>query len=146
MVFRRRANGDKAKLKVVEHGGGINGFNTVISRIPADKNLVVLLNNTGGTILDEMNAGIRAILYNQPLKQPKRSLAFELLDVFSQKGTTAGTTTYKKLKNDPTYGIKEEDINRVGYELLQNGKRKRLLKSLKLTLKLFQNQEMHTIV
>ena len=130
-------NGDKAKLKVVEHGGGINGFNTVISRIPADKNLVVLLNNTGGTILDEMNAGIRAILYNQPLKQPKRSLAFELLDVFSQKGPTAGTTTYKKLKNDPTYGIKEEDINRVGYELLQNGKKKEAIEVFKINTETF---------
>ena len=130
-------NGDKAKLKVVEHGGGINGFNTVISRIPADKNLVVLLNNTGGTILDEMNAGIRAILYNQPLKQPKRSLAFELLDVFSQKGTTAGATTYKKLKNDPTYGIKEEDINRVGYELLQNGKKKEAIEVFKINTETF---------
>lgn len=130
-------NGDKAKLKVIEHGGGINGFNTVISRIPADKNLVVLLNNTGGTILDEMNQGIRAILYNQPLNQPKRSLAFELLDVFSEKGTAIGAATYKKLKNDPTYGIKEEDINRVGYELLQNGKKKEAIEVFKINTETF---------
>jgi len=71
--------GDK-KLKIIEHGGGINGFNTIISRIPADKVLVVLLNNTGGTVLGEMNNSIRAILYKQPYNQAKRSLALDLLD------------------------------------------------------------------
>lgn len=130
-------NGDKPKLKIIEHGGGINGFNTVISRIPADKNLVVLLNNTGGTILDEMNEGIRAILYNQPLNQPKKSLAFELLDVFSEKGAVAGAEAYKKLKSDPTFGIKEGDMNRIGYELLQNGKKKEAIEAFKINVENF---------
>ena len=130
-------NGDKPKLKIIEHGGGINGFNTVISRIPADKNLVVLLNNTGGTILDEMNAGIRAILYNQPFDQPKKSLALELLDVYSEKGAAAGTDTYKKLKKDPTYGIKENEINGVGYQLLQNGKKKEAIEVFKINVENF---------
>ncbi|MFB3389596.1 serine hydrolase [Flavobacterium sp. LAR06] len=130
-------NGDKPKLKIIEHGGGINGFNTVISRIPADKNLVVLLNNTGGTILDEMNAGIRAILYNQPFDQPKKSLALELLDTYSEKGAAAGTDTYKKLKKDPTFGIKENEINSVGYQLLQNGKKKEAIEVFKINVENF---------
>jgi CubicO group peptidase (beta-lactamase class C family) len=130
-------NGDKPKLKIIEHGGGINGFNTVISRIPADKNLVVLLNNTGGTILDEMNAGIRAILYNQPFDQPKKSLALELLDVYSEKGAAVGTDTYKKLKKDPTFGIKENEINGVGYQLLQNGKKKEAIEVFKINVENF---------
>lgn len=130
-------NGDKPKLKIIEHGGGINGFNTVISRIPADKNLVVLLNNTGGTILDEMNSGIRAILYNQPFNQPKKSLALELLDAYSEKGVTAGTETYKKLKKDPTYGIKENEINSVGYQLLQSGKKKEAIEAFKINVENF---------
>ena len=130
-------NGDKPKLKIIEHGGGINGFNTVISRVPADKNLVVLLNNTGGTILDEMNAGIRAILYNQPFDQPKKSLALELLDVYSEKGAAAGTDTYKKLKKDRTYGIKENEINGVGYQLLQNGKKKEAIEVFKINVENF---------
>lgn len=131
------ANGDKGKVKVIEHGGGINGFNTIISRIPADKNLVVLLNNTGGTVLGEMNDAIRAILYSQPYNQPKKSLALELLDVFSQKGTTAGLETYKKLKTDPTYAIKEGDMNRVGYQLLQDGKTKEAIEAFKINVETF---------
>jgi CubicO group peptidase (beta-lactamase class C family) len=130
-------NGDKGKLKIIEHGGGINGFNTVISRVPADKNLVVLLNNTGGTVLSEMNNAIRAILYNQSYNQPKRSMAFELLDVYSEKGAIIGTDTYKKLKTDPTYGIKEADMNRVGYELLQTGKKKEAIEVFKINVETF---------
>lgn len=130
-------NGDKPKLKIIGHGGGINGFNTIISRYPADKNLIVLLNNTGGTVLGEMNDAIRAILYNQPFEQPKKSLAFELLEAFSTKGTTAGLDIYKKLKNDPTYNIKENDMNRVGYQLLQDGKKKEAIEIFKINVETF---------
>ena len=130
-------NGDKAKLKIIEHGGGINGFNTIISRVPADKNLVVLLNNTGGTILGEMNEGIRAILYNQPYNDPKKSLAVELLNVYTDEGAVAGTALYNKLKKDPIYGIKEADINRVGYALLQSGKKKEAIEAFKINVENF---------
>jgi CubicO group peptidase (beta-lactamase class C family) len=128
--------GDK-QYKIVEHGGGINGFNTIISRVPADKNLVVLLNNTGGTILGEMNEAIRAILYNQTYSAPKKSMAIELLDAFKEKGTAAGVDTYKKLKTDPTYGIKESDINNAGYQLLQTGKKKEAIEIFKINVETF---------
>lgn len=127
----------KEKIKVVEHGGGINGFNTNISRIPTDKILIVLLNNTGRTVLGEMNEAIRNILYNQPFEQPKRSIAFELLDVLSEKGPEAGIETYKKLKSDPTYGFKEGDINNAGYQLLQTGKKKEAIEIFKINVEAF---------
>lgn len=130
-------NGSTDNLKIIEHGGGINGFNTVISRIPADKNLVVLLNNTGGTILDEINEGIRAILYGQPFDQPKKSLAFELLDVFTEQGATKGVNTYNNLKKDPAYSIKEADMNSVGYQLLQTGKIKESIEVFKINVETF---------
>lgn len=130
-------NGENSKLSVVEHGGGINGFNTIISRIPADKNLVVLLNNTGGTVLGEMNTAIRAILYNQSFNQPKKSLALDLLDIYNEKGAANGTENYKKLKNDPSYTVKEEDMNRVGYQLLQTGKKKEAIEVFKINTEVF---------
>jgi CubicO group peptidase (beta-lactamase class C family) len=130
-------DGVKDKVKITEHGGGINGFNTVISRIPADKNLVVLLNNTGGTNLDEMNEAIRAILYKQPYSQAKQSLAFELLDVFSEQGATSGLNTYNKLKNDPAYKLKENEMNQVGYQLLQSGKTKESIEAFKINAEAF---------
>lgn len=129
--------GAKGKVKIVEHGGGINGFNTILSRIPANKNFIVLLNNTGGTVLGEMNTAIRAILYNQPFTQPKKSLATELLDLFTVQNLTTESDTYKKLRNDPTYGVKENDINQVGYQLLQSGKKKEAIEVFKINVETF---------
>ncbi|HEY1193274.1 serine hydrolase [Flavobacterium sp.] len=130
-------NGDKGKPKMVGHGGGINGFNTIISRIFTNQNLVVLLNNTGGTVLGEMTDAIHAILYNKPFEQPKKSLALDLLDIYSEKGVVAGTESYKKFKNDPTYAIKEGDMNRVGYQLLQTGKKKEAIEIFKINTEAF---------
>lgn len=125
-------NGTSGKVKAIQHGGGINGFNTIIYRIPSNKNLIVLLNNTGGTALDEMTESIRAILYHQTFTPPKRSLALELLDSFSEQGITSGLSLYNKLKNDPTYVLLEGDMNRAGYQLLQTGKTKEAIEVFKI--------------
>jgi len=130
--FIEETDGASGKVKAVEHGGGINGFNTIIYRIPGDKNLIVLLNNTGGTVLNEISQSIRAILYNKSFTMPKMSLALELLDAFSNQGVTAGLNTYNKLKNDPTYAILEGDMNNAGYELLQNGKTKEAIEVFRI--------------
>lgn len=133
-------NGASGKLKVTQHGGGINGFNTLIYRIPSDKNLIVLMNNTGGTVLNQINESIRSILYNKPFQEPKKSLAFELLDSFLEKGVAEGLNTYNKLKSDPTYGIKEGEINDSGYQLLQNGKTKEAIEMFKINVETYPKE------
>ena len=56
------------QIAIVEHGGGINGFNTVIVRMPESKNLIVLLNNTGGTKLGEMTQRIAGDPFRKALQ------------------------------------------------------------------------------
>jgi tetratricopeptide (TPR) repeat protein len=41
------------RIETVGHGGGIDGFNTQLTRIPSDKSFIVLLNNTGRAPLNE---------------------------------------------------------------------------------------------
>jgi len=60
----------KDTLSAISHDGGINGFNTLIVRIPESKDLVVLLNNTGGAPLRDIAKSILAILYNKPYTPP----------------------------------------------------------------------------
>ena len=124
-------------LTVIEHGGGINGFNTLVSRIPSDKNLVVLLNNTGGSNLNEMNIAIRNILYNKPYSLPKKSLANSLMDVILEKGITTGLTYFKENKNSNTFAVNENEMNQAGYQLLQTGKEKEAIEVFKLNVKAF---------
>lgn len=126
-----------AKLQVIEHGGGINGFNTLISRVPSDKILVVLLNNTGRTVLKEMNEAIRAILYDKPYSMPKKSLANALLDVITNQGLTTGLEKLKEFKKSDNYALKENEMNIVGYQLLQSGKNKEAVEVFKLNVEAF---------
>lgn len=61
--------------RVVQHGGGIFGFNTAFARIPADDACVVLLCNMNTGSLDEISRSIIAILYNRPYDIPKEKIA-----------------------------------------------------------------------
>ena len=56
---------------MLAHGGGIFGFTSFLSRIPADNICIVLLSNTGSNTLEEINQKILAILYNKPYELPK---------------------------------------------------------------------------
>lgn len=131
-------NGEsKDSLMVVEHGGGINGFNTIVSRIPSDKNLVVLLNNTGGAKLNEMSTAIRNILYNTPYSLPKKSLASELVAIILERGIASGLTFFNENKKSDTYALNESEMNNEGYQFLQTGKVKEAIAIFKLNVESF---------
>ncbi len=121
-------------VPIVAHGGGINGFNTLIVRFPEEEDLVVLLNNTGGTRLRDMAVGINNILHGEKAEMPKKSLAMEVLPVFEEEGVDAGLQKYKELKADDTYALREFEMNRIGYELLQNGKTKEAIEVFKINV------------
>jgi len=124
-------------IKVIGHGGGINGFNTLISRYPSDQNFVILLNNTGRTNLDEMTTAITNILNNLPYEEPKKSLAFSLLEVFKKNGINAGLAEFEKLKKSTIHRINEREMNNVGYQLLQTSKVKEAIEIFKLNVEAF---------
>lgn len=125
------------KLKITEHGGGINGFNTLISRNITDKNLVVLLNNTGSGPLNEINRAINNILYGKPYEMPKKSLAHTLLATINEKGLKAGLIQFNELKKSEVYALKEGEINNAGYQLLAAGKVAEAIEMFKINAEAF---------
>jgi CubicO group peptidase (beta-lactamase class C family) len=124
-------------LIVIGHSGGINGFNTYIQRIPSDKNLILLLNNTGSAPLMEINRAIMSILYNTPYEMPKKSVAFSLLDVITKNGLTSGLEHFKKIKISENYSLKENEMNSVGYSLLNSNKVAEAIEVFKLNVEAF---------
>ncbi|MFN0159001.1 MAG: serine hydrolase [Bacteroidota bacterium] len=126
-------------VMVIEHGGGINGFNTLISRIPSEHNLIVLLNNTGGAPLGAMSQAIRGILYDKPFDLPKKSIADAVFATIVEHGVTAGIEQYNDLKQKhaDTYALNEAEMNRVGYTLLQSNKVKEAIEVFKLNVDAF---------
>lgn len=55
----------------VGHGGGIHGFVTNISRVPADDICIVLLSNASDGTLNDITKSLFAILYNKEYVLPK---------------------------------------------------------------------------
>ena len=129
----------KDSLLLVEHGGGINGFNTMISRIPADKQLVVLLNNTGGAPLSAIRKNILNILYGQPVEPPKKSIAEALRQPASNQPLDKLRATFNTLKADKAYSLNEDDINALGYELMRSGNVSQAVAVLTLNAEAFPN-------
>ncbi len=129
-------NGTKT---VVAHGGGINGFNTVITRIVNDKHLIVLLNNTGGARLDEMDRAIRNILYNQPYAAPKMPISETLLKIIVEKDVQTAIKQYHELKSKQAdgYDFREPELNMLGYQLLGMKKTKEAIEIFKLNVEAY---------
>ncbi|MCI0487691.1 MAG: serine hydrolase, partial [Blastocatellia bacterium] len=121
------------------HGGGINGFNTIIVRLVDDKHLIVLLNNTGGTRLQDMARAIAGILYDKPYDMPKKSIAETLFKTIEEKGVEAAINQYRDLKanraND--YLFNEGELNVLGYHLLEMKKVKQAIEVFKLNVEVY---------
>ena len=125
------------RIETVGHGGGINGFNTQITRITKDKSLIVLLNNTGGAPLGEMTNAIAAILYDKSYDLPKRSVAYSLADKIEKEGVPAAVKHYQGVKDSIGYYLHEGEMNQTGYEFLQAGKTKEAAAIFKLNVEAF---------
>jgi len=110
-----------AERTTIRHEGGINGFHTLIARVPEDRHLVVLLNNTGGTSLEAISAGILDILYGRTPAAPRPSVARELYDVLRQGDVAAAVARYREWKQARAEELDfgEAQLNRLGYELLE---------------------------
>ena len=128
---------NKDSVKIIGHGGGINGFNSLLVRFPEEDDFVVLLNNTGRTNLQDMVMGINNILHGEKPEPPKKSLAMELLPIFQKDGTAAGLQKFRELQKDSTYSLNEAEMNALGYELLHAGKTKEAIEVFKINVEQF---------
>ncbi len=124
----------------IKHGGGINGFNTMIVRYPAQKNLVVLLDNTSqGRTVGQLERALTNILYGQPYDMPKMPVADVLLKTIGEKGIEAGIAQYRELKTKQAsiYDFSEPELNQLGYQLLQSKKIKEAVEIFKLNVEAY---------
>lgn len=126
------------KVQTMGHGGGMNGFRTHITRIPSSKSLVVLLSNSERAFLYEMEVAINGILYDEPY-DPKKSVAYSLLEVINQEDLATGTEYYMEVKDANGYYLDENEMNIAGYELLWADRLDEALFVLKLNVEAFPN-------
>ena len=114
----------KQARTLVSHGGGIDGFTTLITRVIEDRILVVTLNNTGDAPHEAIAMGILDVLHGRTPPAPKRPLGEELLAVIEKDGAEAGVRRYLELKatQKDVYDFGEPVLNTLGYTLLASGK------------------------
>ena len=126
-------------VPMISHDGGINGFSTTIMRFPNEKNLVVMLDNTGSEYVNRLGESIGKILYNQPYEPPKISIVSVLDKTIAEKGIEAGIAQYRdmKAKQSATYDFAEPELNRLGYQLLRTGKPKEAIEIFKLNVEAY---------
>ncbi|GAB2514454.1 serine hydrolase [Spirosoma aerophilum] len=127
----------KDSLLLIEHSGGINGFNTIISRLPKDKQLVVLLNNTGGAPLGDIRKNILRILYDQPVEAPKKPIADLLRQSVLSDPLETTKQKFSAWKANKVFAVSENEINALGYELMREGKDKEALRVFDLNADAF---------
>ena len=117
-LLLKKKIGDK-EFDVVTHGGGINGFNTINYIIPKKGIVVILLNNTGGAPLNEMTDKIIGIINGEDAKPPLKSLASYLYKIINEEGIDAAVEKFNALKGEKdVFSLSENEMNRLGYELL----------------------------
>jgi CubicO group peptidase (beta-lactamase class C family) len=117
-VYIRKSAG----VTTFEHGGGINGFNTIISRDLEPRRLVVLLNNTGGAPLEEMTTGIRAILEGHDPVMPKTPGAPVLYKTWQASGFKALTDQIRSMQSGAEYDAGAGQLSRIAGQLIAKGK------------------------
>lgn len=124
--------GDKDGQLEIGHGGGINGFNTLISRYPESKDFVVLFSNTGGADLGAITKGIKAILDAKAYERPKKSVAKEVMAIIQNDGIDKGLKHFESVKSANGYNLNEREMNAIGYQLLGTDQIKEALAIFKL--------------
>ncbi|HKP35294.1 MAG TPA: serine hydrolase, partial [Pyrinomonadaceae bacterium] len=141
MIRNATLGPNKLVVPTIMHGGGINGFNTVLVRMPAEKRLIVLLDNAEhGQYLNQMVMNILSILYDQPYELPKQSIADLMFRTLTEKDVAAAIAQYRDLKARPVtseYNFAEAELNALGYRLLQANKLAEAVEILKLNVEIY---------
>lgn len=117
IIRKTKAPGTEREIRVVGHGGGIHGFSTLIERIPEDKHLIVLVNNTGGTRLGEMSQSITKVLYDAEVTMPKAPASSALYRLIREKDVQAAVAACKQWKEGASA---EYDVNPGELAMLSN--------------------------
>jgi CubicO group peptidase (beta-lactamase class C family) len=140
VITKAKLGAGNESVAKITHGGGINGFNTVIVRFPSQKHLIVMLDNTSqGRNLDRLELALTNILYNQPYDTPRMPLADVLHKTIAEKGIEAGLAQYRDLKSRQAkvYDFGEPELNSLGYQLLQERKLKEAVEIFKLNVEAY---------
>lgn len=139
-IGKMKLDDKKTEVATISHNGGINGFATVLVRMPDKQDFVALLDNTmRGDKLDEIKVGIVDVLHDIAAPPPKVSIIDELMKSISTADVQHALARYRELKaSDPDkYDFRESELNNLGYVLLQQGRAADAVEIFKLNVEAY---------
>jgi CubicO group peptidase (beta-lactamase class C family) len=128
------------KTKFIGHGGGINGFNSLITRAVDKRQTVIILDNVSlGQYHPKIANLIIGILNGQPIEPPKRSISGPLYKIAIETNVAGAIAEYRKIKAEksPTYDLSESELTTLGYQLLSLKRTKDAIEIFKLNVEMF---------
>lgn len=138
VIAKTEENGDT--LNYASHGGGINGFNTLITRRLNDQSLVVLLNNTSNAPLNELGTKIFEIIDGKEYTYPKQPFEEYLYGIVLDEGSLNAVDTYDALKEAgelENFTITERGLNALGYALMRKDMLDKVIDVFQLNIDLY---------
>ena len=138
-MAKRKLDDGKTEIDTIGHNGGIHGFSSVLVRVPAKKELVVLLDNTSrGDKLGPLSSGILSILHDVEPKQPRKSIVEALQPTIEKSNGAAIVAKYRELLNQKPaeYEADEGQLNALGYRLLSQGRTDDAIAAFQLNVEL----------
>ena len=137
-IFERPLGTTDQKIKMISHSGGINGFNSVMTRAVDKRQTVIILDNVGfGQYQGKITNSIFAILSGLPHDLPKRSIAEALYKIATEKDVATAIAEYRKLKGSETYDFSEGELNTLGYQLMRLNRVKDAIEIFKLNVEMY---------
>lgn len=115
------------------HTGGIEGFRTLILRVPASNSCIVLLSNSEHAFLQGITESILAILNDVEYKFPSKSIAEAVFEKMEAEGIDKGLAFYEEIRNSTQYLHNERELITAGYDFFQAGKLEEAAALFKIT-------------
>ncbi|OPC02505.1 serine hydrolase [Elizabethkingia ursingii] len=149
LVVQKHKNflGSGRDITTMAHSGGINGFSCNIARIPEDSIYIILLDNTRagkrGGQLEAIIDDIFGVLYNVKVDVPKPLIIFEVYRKMKSESVEKGIAYLKDLKKNKfdsyNFNSFENELNRLSYKFLGEGKTDDALKVIDYAVSEFPN-------
>lgn len=129
----------KDSIKIVSHSGGLNGFNTRLTRFVDDNHTIILFNNFSGASLGELSKQISNIIYDEKFEYPKKSIAKHLYEIIESSDIGTALSLYPMLKTEEgeSFNFAEQELNSLGYHLLRSDRVDEAIEIFKLNIEAY---------
>jgi CubicO group peptidase (beta-lactamase class C family) len=107
-------------VKMIRCTGSLPGFNSLVVRFPEQRKTIIVMENLKQPYYRQFDIvkTVASVLFKQPYELPKGSLAEAMLDAVKKDGWNHALKIYRENKRTNTYYVNEQEINSVGYYLL----------------------------